>query len=230
MTSRLTDRFRVICPDLPGSGQSDDLPNAGEDRTSAMAASIAQLIEACGSSVVLGGHSYGGNVALQAALQAPTGRVDRLVLLEPVFFRALQLTGNGAVLASAVDYFEDYASRAIAGEPGIARLMIDFWFGTGAWDRMPEPVHAYLGAAAARSALDVRGTFRETVTAERLAGFHRPVLVAHGSLSPAIVPAIVEALAALLPLARPWAIGGAMHGMLASHALEVAGLISGDLP
>ncbi len=225
--SRLKDRFRVICPDLPGFGKSDELPENAECRTPAMASSVVQLIQACGSPVVLAGHSFGGNVALHAALQAPSGTVDRLVLLEPVFFRALELAGNTTTLAPAAAFFEDYASRALAGEPDAVRLMISFWFGDSAWDRMPQPMRGFLNAAAARNALDVRGTFREKVSMEDLASFQRPVLVAYGSLSPPITAAIAEALAKLMPLARPSVIDGATHGMLDSHAPEVAGLIAG---
>ena len=225
----LKDRFRVISPDLPGYGKSDELPENAESRTAAMASSVVRLIQACGSPVVLAGHSFGGNVAAHAALQAPHGTVDRLVLLEPVFFRAIDLVGNSTMLAPAAAFFEDYASRALAGEPDAVRLMIDFWFGADAWDRMPQAMRDFLSAAAARNALDVRGSFREKVSMEHLASFQRPVLVAYGSLSPPIVAAIIEALAKLMPLARPWVIDGATHGMLDSHAPEVAGLIAGDL-
>lgn len=225
---RLKDRFRVICPDLPGSGKSDELPENTESRTAAMASSVVQLIQACGSPVVLAGHSFGGNVAVHAALQAPPETVDRLVLLEPVFFRAIELADNNTMLAPATAFFEDYASRALAGEPDAVRLMIGFWFGDSAWDRMPPAMRGFLNGAAARNALDVRGTFREKVSMERLTSFQRPVLVAYGSLSPAIAGAIAEALAKLMPLARSWVIDGATHGMLDSHAPAVAELIARD--
>lgn len=225
----LRDRFRVICPDLPGSGKSGELPENAESRTAVMASSVVHLIQTCGAPVVLAGHSFGGNVAVHAAVQAPPGTVDRLVLLEPVFFRAIELTGNSTMLAPGATFFEDYASRALAGEPDAVRLMISFWFGDSAWDRMPPAMRAFLSAAAARNALDVRGTFREKVSMERLASFQRPVLVAYGSLSPPIASAIVEALAKLMPLARSSVVDGATHGMLDSHAPEVASLIAGDL-
>ena len=88
------------------------------------------------------------------------------------------------MLAPAAAFFEDYASRALAGEPDAVRLMIDFWFGADAWDRMPQAMRDFLSAAAARNALDVCGSFREKVSMEHLASFQRPVLVAYGSLSP----------------------------------------------
>ena len=227
MIPHLKDRFRVISPDAGATGKSDELPENAESRTAAMASSVVRLIQACGSPVVLAGHSFGGNVAAHAALQAPHGTVDRLVLFEPVFFRAIDLVGNSTMLAPAAAFFEDYAPRC--GEPHAVRLMIDFWFGADAWDRMPQAMRDFLSAAAARNALDVRGSFREKVSMEYLASFQRPVRVAYGSLSPPIVAAIIEALAKLMPLARPLGTTALLHGMLDSHAPEVAGLIAGDL-
>ena len=85
-------------------------------------------------------------VAVQAAVQAQPGAIERMVLFEPVFFRALQLTGDDAALDPAAAHFEDYARRATAGEPEVVRLMIDYWFGDGAFARMPDPVRGYLDA------------------------------------------------------------------------------------
>ena len=145
----LKERFRTICPDLPGYGGSDRLKvDEPAGRMTAMGVAVARLAEQQGAPVRLVGHSYGGNIALQAALQARPDAVERIVLLEPVYFRALQLTGDDAALEPAVTHFEDYARRATAGEPEVVRLMIDYWFGAGAFARMPDPVRGYLSASA----------------------------------------------------------------------------------
>jgi pimeloyl-ACP methyl ester carboxylesterase len=102
------------------------------------------------------------------------------------------------------------------------RLMIDFWFGDGAWARMPEQVRGFLGAAAAQNAWDVRSTFNDTLAAANLTAFDRPVDVIYGDRSPAVVPAIGRALLRLLPQARMSAIECANHGMLDTHSEAVA--------
>ncbi|TAJ84153.1 alpha/beta hydrolase [Reyranella sp.] len=222
----LRDRFRVLAVDLPGYGGSDGVPDEPVGRAALMGAAVARLAESCGQPVRLAGHSYGGVVAVQAALQAVPGTVERLALFEPVFFRALQLMDDRAALDPAAAHFEDYAGRAIAGEPAVVRLMIDYWFGEGAFTRMPEPVRGYLEANAPRNALDVRSSFNDVATAEQLRAFDHPVLVAYGDRSPEIVQAIGRGLMKLLPNARMEALAGANHGMLDSHPEAVARLIA----
>jgi pimeloyl-ACP methyl ester carboxylesterase len=223
---KLEGRHRVLMPDLPGYGGSAPVPQAPEGRTATIGAAIAALVESCGEPVRLCGHSYGGNVALHAALGRPDRIVD-LTVLEPVFFRALELTGNEAVRAPAARFFAGYADRVTGGRPEAVSEMVDFWFGDGAFPRLPAPVQGFLTAAAPKNGLDVRSSLAEAVTREQLAGFAKPVLVAYGGASPPVAPAIAEALASLLPMARLQAIPGAGHGMLDSHPDAIAALLLG---
>jgi pimeloyl-ACP methyl ester carboxylesterase len=223
----LRDRFHVLAVDLPGYGGSDAVPDEPVGRAALMGSAVARLAESVGGPVRLAGHSYGGVVAVQAALQAVPGTIEELVLFEPVFFRALQITDEREALDPAVAHFEDYASRALAGEAGVVRLMIDYWFGDQAFARMPDPVRAYLDANAARNALDVRSAFNDTATREQLAAFTPPVRVVCGDRSPEVVRAIARGLLQLLPNARLEALAGANHGMLDSHPEAVARLIAG---
>ena len=223
----LKERFRTICPDLPGYGGSDRLQvDEPAGRMAAMGAAVAHLVEAMAAPVHLVGHSFGGNIALQAALQVPADAIERIVLFEPVYFRALQLTGDDAALKPAAAYFEDYSRRAMAGEPQAVRLMIDYWFGEGAFARLPAAVRGYLGAFAALNALDVRSTFVGTSTASDLAALRRPVLIVDGETSQEVVRSIARALVKLLPNARMEGLAGANHGMLDTHPEAVARLIA----
>lgn len=223
----LRDRFRVLAVDLPGYGGSEGVPDAPVGRAALMGAAVARLAESADGPVRLAGHSYGGVVAVQAALQAAPGTIEKMILFEPVFFRALQITDDREALDPAAAHFEAYAGRAAAGESGVVRLMIDYWFGEGAFARMPDPVRAYLDANAPRNALDVRSSFNDTATSEQLAAFASPVLVICGDRSPEIVRAIGRSMLRLLPNARMDALAGANHGMLDSHPEAVASLIAG---
>lgn len=223
----LKERFRTICPDLPGYGGSDRLEaDEPAGRMAAMGAAVARLVDSLDEPVRLVGHSFGGNIALQAALQVQAGAVERIVLFEPVYFRALQLTGDAAALEPAAAHFEDYARRATAGEPEVVRLMIDYWFGEGAYGRMPDPVRGYLSASAARNALDVRSCFIGTSTAAELAALKQPVAIVDGGTSQEVVRSIARALVKLLPNARMEGLAGANHGMLDTHPEAVARLIA----
>lgn len=223
----LRDRFRVLAVDLPGYGGSDGVPDEPAGRAALMGAAVARLVESVGGPVRLAGHSYGGVVAVQAGMQARPGTIEALILFEPVFFRALQIVNDREALDPAAAHFEDYAGRAAAGESGVVRLMIDYWFGDGAFARMPDPVRGYLDANAPRNALDVRSSFNDTATSAQLAAFTPPVTVICGDRSPEIVRSIGRGLLRLLPNARLDALAGANHGMLDSHPEAVASLIAG---
>lgn len=223
----LKERFRTICPDLPGYGGSDRLEDdVPAGRMAAMGTAVARLVDSLGEPVHLIGHSFGGNIALQAAMQVQAGAVERIVLFEPVYFRALQLTADDTALKPAAAHFEDYARRATAGEPEVVRLMIDYWFGDGAFGRMPDPVRGYLSAAAARNAIDVRSCFVCTSTAADLAALKQPVTIVDGGTSQEVVRSIARALVTLLPNARTEGLAGANHGMLDTHPEAVARLIA----
>ena len=223
----LNERFRTICPDLPGYGGSDRLEvDEPSGRMDSMGSAVAKLIDSLGEPVRLAGHSFGGNIAVQAALKARPDAVERIVLFEPVYFRALQLTGDDAALKPAAAHFEDYAQRATAGEPEVVRLMIDYWFGDGAFGRMPDPVRGYLSASAARNASDVRSSFLGTSTAAELAALRPPVTIVDGETSQEVVRSIARALMLLLPNARMEGLAGANHGMLDTHPEAVARLIA----
>jgi pimeloyl-ACP methyl ester carboxylesterase len=221
----LKHRFRLVMVDLPGYGASDAVPDQPTGRAALMGTAVARLAESCGQPVGLAAHSYGGVVALQAALQAKSGTVARLTLFEPVFVRGLELAGD-AILGSVTAHFDDYVGRVAKGEDGAVQRMVDFWFGSGAYQRMPEPVRGYLNANAGRNALDVRSSFSDTATVDQLAALDQPVLVAYGDKSPEVVRAIGRAVVKLLPNARMEAIAGANHAMLDFHSEAVARLIA----
>lgn len=213
---------RVLTPDLPGYGGSERLPNGTS--TAAMAEAVIAVIDAAAAPVWLAGHSYGGNVALHAAL-ARRARIRGLVLFEPVFFRGLALAGEHAVLAAAQTHFGDYVRRVANGEHGAVSRMIDFWFGAGAFPTLPAPVQAYLVKSAATNAADVNAALTESVSAAALAAFDVPALIVYGGRSPATVQAIARSLARLLPQAQTETIAGAAHAMLDTHPDAVAALI-----
>ncbi|HYM04680.1 MAG TPA: alpha/beta hydrolase [Stellaceae bacterium] len=224
LAKQVSGEFRVLTPDLPGYGNAEPLSSDPENRTEAMAAAITALIDGCDAPVRLCGHSYGGNVALHAAMQRPE-HVAGLVLLEPVFFQALALTGKVKVLAESVAYFASYADNVLGGDREAVRTMVDFWFGGGTFVKLPQPVRDFLLALAPKNALDVRASFAETATREQLAALAMPVTIAYGDRSPPVAPEIARALAELLPRCRLRAIQGASHGMVDSHPDAVVELI-----
>ena len=220
----LAERHRVIMPDLPGYGGSDPLQTSMADRTAAIGRTVCQLIELQNGQLHLCGHSYGGNVALYAAVRCHR-KIEKLTLLEPVFFRALALNANTAAIDAATQFFSRYADRVTGTEPEAVRDMIDFWFGAGAFERMPSSVQAYLKTEGPRNGVDVRASLAEELTLDQLAMITQPTTVAYGASSPPVAATIARALIKLLPNAQIREIPGAHHGMLDTHPKVVAEML-----
>jgi pimeloyl-ACP methyl ester carboxylesterase len=102
LLERLTDEFRVILMDRPGSGYSNRAPGA-TGRLTEQAATVAEFIRKLGlEQPLLVGHSLGGAIALGVALDHPEV-VKGLALVAPVThlpkhvpapFRALDIKSN----------------------------------------------------------------------------------------------------------------------------------------
>ena len=89
LMDRLAPSHHVLAPDSLGAGKSPPWP---ADRVAMLADEVALLepvFGAAGSPFFLVGHSYGGAVALLAALARPE-RVRALVVYEPTMFTLLE--------------------------------------------------------------------------------------------------------------------------------------------
>ena len=143
MTEQLASRFRVIAPNLPGYGATTR-PPAGLPSDSGHAARLIEaLLDGMKPPAVVAGHSYGGVVALLLALRG-TVKPGALALFEPVAVPLLAAVGETAAFASARALFDDYRAAFEAGDRLAVRKMIDYWFGSGAYDQMPAPAREYL--------------------------------------------------------------------------------------
>lgn len=101
----LARRYRVVCPDLPGFGESGLTAN-GDYSIGRQAKSVIKFIEALGiASCHLGGNSMGGFIALAVALDAP-GVVASLTLLNNAGVDGLEFTPAQQALKEGGDPFE----------------------------------------------------------------------------------------------------------------------------
>lgn len=212
----------IVTPTLPDHGTTAPPPPR---ETQEMAATIAAALGPRREGIVLAGHSYGGNVALQMALSGAV-KVAALVLIEPVALAVLPALGEDAAYAEARAIFDRYLERGRAGDAEAVAIMIDFWFGAGSFARLPESVRGFLRSQTAVNLRDVAATFRERHARAQLAALTMPVTVAWGGKSPAVARLIAERLAATVPQGRAVRLEGADHGMLTSHAPQVAALIT----
>lgn len=80
LVEELSDRFRLVLPDLPLHGDSEDRPNHPYTQEWVVEVMSAFIREACGPRAIVGGHDVGALIALRAVLSQQL-RPERLVLL-----------------------------------------------------------------------------------------------------------------------------------------------------
>jgi len=217
---RLSDRFRLIAPDMVGHGQGPpgDRTRDFHDQTTEHAAGFLPAVP-----VHLVGHSFGATVALRMAIEAPE-RVASLTLFEPVLFAAApdgpEKRANAETLARMAPMI------AADDERGAARLFLSVWGSGEEFDALPK-------AEAARMAAQMwmipaqRIALHEDSAAllPRLDQVRCPVLLMEGATSPPVIGQILDTLEAGLADVRRAKVEGAGHMAPISHAQEVAAVI-----
>lgn len=227
LRDQLADRFRVILVDRPGLGYSDAIGDSG------LAAQVRFLRRGLAGiglqDPILLGHSFGGSVALNWALQ---GGAKALVLvgapsmpwpgrLDPWYrLTATEIGRNLAIPLASAFVTDAYVARTTAA--------------IFAPDPVPEGYAAHIGAALtlrrktlAANTAQVNALHAELVAmAPRYAGLALPVELIHGSADE-IVPLAVHSgpLSQRLPDARLTVIQGAGHMPHHDHAQVVVDAI-----
>ncbi|WP_184040549.1 alpha/beta fold hydrolase [Paraburkholderia sp. Cpub6] len=187
------------------------------------AARTVGIIDASCGKVHLVGHSYGGGVALRAALERPE-RIASLTLYEPSAFHLLKMMGSyGAhALAEIIAISKRTADGVSCGDyRGAAATFVDYWSGLGAWDALRPSVQAALTRWAPKAPLDFRALLDEHTPANAYATLRVPALIMRGQHAPVPTRAIAERLPMLLPAARLAVVEGAGHMGPVTHADKV---------
>lgn len=191
------------------------------------AARCGRLIDASEGKVHLVGHSYGGGVALQAALARPD-RIASMTLYEPAVFHLLdELGADGAAgfveIAAIARRVRDAVS---AGEhAGAAAAFVDYWNGQGTWERLSEHVRAALTRWAPKAPLEFAALMNARTILEDYAALDFPILVLRGEHAPMPTRVIADALPDAMGCARIEVVAGAGHMGPMTHADAVSARI-----
>ena len=200
LMERLAPKFRVLAPDSYGAGKGPAWPSGRRVTLCDEAALIEPVLAMAGDPLALVGHSYGGAVALIAAIMQPR-RVRALALYEPTLFALIEAESPSPNDADGIrNTVADSGAALDAGNPGAAaERFIDFWMGRGAWARTPEARRAPIMASVA----NVRGwkdaLFDEPTPLAAFAALDVPVLYMTGGRSPASSLAVARLLTKTLP-------------------------------
>jgi pimeloyl-ACP methyl ester carboxylesterase len=143
LAEALSDRFHVICPDLPGRGKSDWLPDAAMYQPPSYAVALSHLLAALNKPVAWVGTSLGGicGLMLGAAGHSP---ITRMVLNDL----------GPHIPAAALARIRDYMSKAPERFPSIAALEAYLRVIHAPFGKLTDAQWAHLARFSARPVLD----------------------------------------------------------------------------
>jgi len=196
----LAPKFHVFALDSYGSGKSPEWPS---DRTITLrdeVAFIEPVLAKAGSPVVLVGHSYGGGIALRAAVENPA-RVRALVLYEPTLFALIEAERPSPNDADGIRETVAAASAALdAGDrEAAAEHFIDYWMGAGSWAQTPESRRPAIAASAVNIRRWKHALFTEPTPLSVFRALDVPVLYMVGRRSTQSAHGVTRILAKALP-------------------------------
>ncbi|HKP31053.1 MAG TPA: alpha/beta fold hydrolase [Gemmatimonadales bacterium] len=203
LMERLAGRYHVLAPDSLGAGRSPAWPVDRAVTLRDEAEFLEPVFARAGKPFWLVGHSYGGAIALIAALNNPQA-VRGLVLYEPVLFSLLDEQADREAIAGIRNALTDATAEVDAGNTFLAgQRFIDYWMGDGTWQSFPAPKQD----AVAASMVNVRG-WSDAVLSDRYSldvfrELELPVLLMSGGRSPASSRGVARLLAEALPNVTP---------------------------
>ena len=220
----LDGQFRFVTTSLLGYGATAERRRDGDTSVLREAEVLETVIARAGGDVHLVGHSFGGAVALIAAMRKRVP-IASLTVLEAPLPSLLSHCGEDAHYRAFRAMTDAYFAAWRGGDRGAIRSMIDFYGGAGTWASWPERVRAYAVETMAVNMRDWDCAYGEPLSPQMLAAIEVPVTVAVGTQSH---PAICRAnglVAMAIEGATFKTIGGAAHFMISTHAAQVAELI-----
>ena len=223
----LPERWRLAAISLPGYGDTSETRRPGDADMAHEVVVVAEAVRLLGGGPVhLVGHSFGGMVALAAALEGAV-EVRGLALFEANPFDLI--AENTALHGAACDLAAAFGAALTAGETDAPARIIDYWGGEGCFDAMPSWMQDFCRRTAHANMLDWETGLGFRPDPEAIAALNFPVLLVRGEGAIPAMVAITDALGACLPDARPEVVAGAGHFLISTHAEACAALLAQHL-
>ncbi len=228
LCSLLANRFCIFRMDLPGMGDSSDMPITRAWNYEVDARAVAAMLDVVNQPVHFVGHSAGCVFSWPALASAPN-RVRSLTLFEPVFF---ELIKNDPAYSFPKETAEGYVQLADAGDMEAAMaFFVDRWAGRdGTWSAMPEKVRVLMRKGSARlrhewfSGIDAGFQPRDKATWQSEL-VDVPTLLVEGEATVPAVKLVCDRFAECRPGVSRLSVPGAGHMVPFTNAGDVIGAV-----
>jgi 3-oxoadipate enol-lactonase len=223
LVALLSDRFRMLIPDLRGHGRSGALPGPYDVAT--LAADLDTVRSEAGfERCAVMGYSHGGAVAQQAARDRPDG-VTKLIL-------CCTYARNASTLRERIEGEVGGALLVLFSPGTLAKIVFRM---SKRWQMGLEPQQTdqLRALMAANRARPMRGAVRGLVAFDSrpwLAEIAAPTLVVAGSNDRAVPRHHFDALMRGIPNAEGMLIDGADHTLIWTHTRQLAALLRAQAP
>jgi pimeloyl-ACP methyl ester carboxylesterase len=200
LSDKLAPAFHVLSADGYGAGKSPAWRAKRPLRLADEVALLDPVFARAGDPFVLVGHSYGGAVALIAALTHPQ-RVRALVLYEPTLFALVDAVSGAPNDTDGIRFTVAAATEAleVGDRYGAAQRFIDFWMGKGAWQQMPESRRAPIADSVTNIVAWGKALYDEPTPLSAFSALNIPVLYMLGKDSPSSSRAVARVLIPTFP-------------------------------
>lgn len=132
----LKSHFHVRAVNLFGYGKTPSWPAEIRQSLADQARLVEAVLPAESDQICLVGHSFGGVVAMKVAARL-SGRVAKLVLLEPIPFHLLAQAGRMDAFAEARNLCNVIKKYGAVDDWAVAaERFADYWTGAGTWRKM----------------------------------------------------------------------------------------------
>jgi pimeloyl-ACP methyl ester carboxylesterase len=199
LQQQLGGRYRLLGLDLLGYGETP-LPAATNAFSFDQEVDLVErLMDRAGTPVHLVGHSYGGAVALKAALRHPA-RVRSLYAHEPVLFALLKSEGLAEDWNEVATVSFAAARHVQEGRPDrAAEGFIDYWSGAGAWQKLSPDRRAAILSSLPKIPFDLAAITQDTAGLSHYRNLTMPIQLSAGDTGAQTGRRVVDLLGGVLP-------------------------------
>ena len=220
--SHLKDGNICLTLDLPGHGPMDDPidfsnPTFGPE-FEAIKKAISNVCD-INNGIHLIGHSYGGVVALAAALKGEF-KIEKMTLFEPVAASVLSTFEYVEELNSIASFTEKYQISYDNGEKIVCARVIDFWGGPGSFEMIPTHIQNAMAEMTKNNLRHWDLCMNEIFKISDYNSLDIPITLVLGSNSNSIAKLICKTLNKNLPNSSLQTIDNASHFMITTHVEE----------